>query len=108
MNDLGGARDGTGSGSAAADAVVEEIRVAGGEAVANHGSVADEAGGVGVVVAAVETFGRVGDRGRRRPGPPGRPVPYGRGSANAARSSSISTDGTSSDAKCPPRGSSFQ
>ena len=32
VNDLGGARDGTGASSAAAEAVVEEIRSAGGEA----------------------------------------------------------------------------
>ena len=40
VNDLGGARDGTGSGGAMADAVVGEIQAAGGEAVANFDSVA--------------------------------------------------------------------
>ncbi len=59
VNDLGGARDGTGSGHSAADAVVEEIRAAGGEAVANHDSVADPAGGTQVVADAVEAFGRI-------------------------------------------------
>ena len=33
VNDLGGARDGTGAGSAMADQVVKEIRDAGGKAV---------------------------------------------------------------------------
>lgn len=59
VNDLGGARDGTGAATAAADAVVEEIRAAGGEAVANHDSVAEEAGGAAVVQSALDAFGRV-------------------------------------------------
>ncbi len=36
VNDLGGARDGTGGGSAMADKVAEEIRAAGGEATPNY------------------------------------------------------------------------
>lgn len=36
VNDLGGARDGTGAGSAMADEVVAEIRDKGGRAVANY------------------------------------------------------------------------
>lgn len=59
VNDLGGARDGTGSGSSTADAVVGEIHAAGGEAVANHENVADEAGGAQVVADAIEAFGRI-------------------------------------------------
>ena len=39
VNDLGGARDGTGGGQAMADQVVAEIKAAGGEAVANYDSV---------------------------------------------------------------------
>ncbi|MCD2194602.1 SDR family NAD(P)-dependent oxidoreductase [Actinomycetospora endophytica] len=59
VNDLGGARDGSGEDHAAADTVVGEIRDAGGEAVANYDSVADEAGGAAVVQAALDGFGRV-------------------------------------------------
>ncbi|MFH1090084.1 MAG: SDR family NAD(P)-dependent oxidoreductase [Pseudomonadota bacterium] len=59
VNDLGGARDGTGVGSAAADKVVEEIKALGGEAVANHDSVATPEGGQNIVNTAVQTWGRV-------------------------------------------------
>jgi len=59
VNDLGGARDGSGGGSAAADAVVAEIVRAGGEAVANHHSVATEEGGGAVVQTALDAFGRI-------------------------------------------------
>ena len=44
VNDLGGAVDGTGGNSAAAEAVVKEITDAGGVAIANGASVTDEAG----------------------------------------------------------------
>ena len=44
VNDLGGARDGSGAGHNMADQVVEEIRKAGGEAVANYDNVADRRG----------------------------------------------------------------
>jgi len=60
VNDLGGARDGTGKGSArAADAVVQEIVEAGGEAVANYDSVATLEGGQTIVETALDHFGRV-------------------------------------------------
>jgi 3-hydroxy-3-methylglutaryl CoA synthase/NAD(P)-dependent dehydrogenase (short-subunit alcohol dehydrogenase family) len=60
VNDLGGARDGSGSGAAAAaDRVVAEIRAAGGEAVASYDSVATFEGGQAVVRAAREAFGRL-------------------------------------------------
>ncbi|MGB6064680.1 MAG: SDR family NAD(P)-dependent oxidoreductase [Desulfomonilaceae bacterium] len=60
VNDLGGARDGSGQGSAsAADKVVEEIKSLGGEAVANYDSVATVEGGEAIINKAVETFGRV-------------------------------------------------
>ena len=59
VNDLGGARDGTGSGSAMADQVVEEIKAAGGEAVANYDGVHTLEGGANIVNQAIETFGKV-------------------------------------------------
>ena len=59
VNDLGGARDGTGSGTAMADGVVEEIKSAGGEAVANYDSVATVEGGNNIVQAAVDAFGQL-------------------------------------------------
>ena len=60
VNDLGGARDGTGKGSKSpADQVVEEIKRAGGEAVANYDNVATAEGGENIVRAALDAFGRV-------------------------------------------------
>ncbi len=59
VNDLGGTRDGIGSSTVAADAVVEEIRAAGGKAVANYDSVAMVEGGEHIVSSALEAFGRV-------------------------------------------------
>ena len=59
VNDLGGRRDGTGSGSAMADAVVSEIAEAGGEAVANYDNVATVEGGQRVIQTAFDAFGQV-------------------------------------------------
>ena len=59
VNDLGGARDGSGAGTAMADHVVEEIRAAGGEAVASYASVATEEGAAAIVATAIEAFGAV-------------------------------------------------
>ena len=59
VNDLGGAVDGTGASSSAADQVVSEIEQAGGEAVANYDSVSTEEGGAGIVRSAVDAFGKV-------------------------------------------------
>ena len=59
INDLGGSRDGTGAGSEMADQVVEEIRKAGGEAVANYDNVATPDGGKAIVQSAVDAFGTI-------------------------------------------------
>ena len=59
VNDLGGAVDGTGSGSAMADSVVEEIRKAGGDAAADYDSVSTMEGGAAIVETAVDSFGRL-------------------------------------------------
>jgi NAD(P)-dependent dehydrogenase (short-subunit alcohol dehydrogenase family) len=58
VNDLGGAVDGSGK-SDAADLVVEEIRAAGGEAVANKDSVSDREGAKRIVETAVKEYGSV-------------------------------------------------
>ena len=58
-NDLGGSLDGSGSSTTAAGRVVEEIASLGGQAVANHDSVATPAGGQAIVDAAIEAFGRI-------------------------------------------------
>ncbi|NVN50694.1 SDR family oxidoreductase [Mycolicibacterium hippocampi] len=59
VNDLGGARDGTGSGSAMADEVVKEIKDAGGRAVANYDSVAESDGAANIIKTAIDEFGKV-------------------------------------------------
>jgi NAD(P)-dependent dehydrogenase (short-subunit alcohol dehydrogenase family) len=59
VNDLGVARDGSGASSAAAEAVVAEIRAAGGTAMANGANVTDPAQVAAMVQAAVEAWGRV-------------------------------------------------
>ena len=59
VNDLGGARDGSGGSATAAEAVVAEIEAAGGEAMANAASVTDYAAVEAMVAAAMEKWGRV-------------------------------------------------
>ncbi len=59
VNDLGGARDGAGSDESAAQKVVAEIKAAGGQAVANHDTVATAEGSAHIVKAAVDAFGKV-------------------------------------------------
>ncbi|MXW52040.1 MAG: SDR family NAD(P)-dependent oxidoreductase [Gammaproteobacteria bacterium] len=59
VNDLGGARDGTGSGTSMADGVVEEIRAAGGQAIAHYGSVSAKDDAIGMIDAAVNEFGKI-------------------------------------------------
>ncbi len=59
INDVGGARDGSGADSSPANQVVEEIRGKGGAAVANADSVATAEGAGRLVETAVKAFGRV-------------------------------------------------
>jgi len=59
VNDLGAARDGSGGSSAAAESVVEEIRAAGGEAMADGANVADFAQVQAMVARAKGAWGRV-------------------------------------------------
>ncbi|WP_018602852.1 SDR family oxidoreductase [Mycobacterium sp. 155] len=59
VNDLGGARDGTGAGHSMADQVVSEIKEAGGRAVANYDSVAEPEGAENIVKTAIDEFGKV-------------------------------------------------
>ena len=59
VNDLGGARDGSGGSQTAAEAVAAEIRAAGGEALANGASVTDYAAVQAMVAQAMTAWGRV-------------------------------------------------
>jgi len=59
VNDLGGARDGSGGSVSAAEAVVNEMRAAGGEAMANGASVTDFGAVQAMVQQAVDAWGRV-------------------------------------------------
>jgi NAD(P)-dependent dehydrogenase (short-subunit alcohol dehydrogenase family) len=59
VNDLGGAVDGTGGNSAAAEAVVKEITDAGGAAIANGASVTDDAGVAHLIKSTMDAYGRI-------------------------------------------------
>ncbi|MEP1091133.1 MAG: SDR family NAD(P)-dependent oxidoreductase [Rhizobiaceae bacterium] len=59
VNDFGGARDGTGGSSAAAEAVVAEIEAEGGTAMANGANVADRDQVNAMVQQVVEAYGRI-------------------------------------------------
>jgi NAD(P)-dependent dehydrogenase (short-subunit alcohol dehydrogenase family) len=60
VNDLGGARDGSGSGtSAASEKVVADIKAAGGKAVANGDDVSSIQGGENILKTALDAFGKV-------------------------------------------------
>jgi NAD(P)-dependent dehydrogenase (short-subunit alcohol dehydrogenase family) len=57
VNDLGGNPDGTGADAAPAQQVVDEIKAAGGEAVANYDDVSDWDGAGRLITQAIDTFG---------------------------------------------------
>jgi NAD(P)-dependent dehydrogenase (short-subunit alcohol dehydrogenase family) len=59
VNDLGGANDGSGADAGPAQQVVEEIRAAGGEAVANTDDVASWDGAAALIAETVGEYGRV-------------------------------------------------
>jgi NAD(P)-dependent dehydrogenase (short-subunit alcohol dehydrogenase family) len=59
VNDLGGARDGTGGSAGPAQKVADEIVAAGGTAVANGDDVSTLEGGKRIFQAAIDSFGRV-------------------------------------------------
>ncbi len=59
VNDLGGSAEGEGQDAGPAQAVVEEIKRAGGRAVANTDSVAEPKGGESIVKSALDAFGRI-------------------------------------------------
>lgn len=59
VNDLGGARDGSGASLSAAESVVEEIRKAGGVAIADGANVVREAEVAAMVEAAMRKWGRI-------------------------------------------------
>ena len=59
VNDLGGARDGTGASLSSAEEVVAEIEAAGGEAVANGADVKDQVAVQAMVDDAIERWGRI-------------------------------------------------
>src|SRR5436309_15200028 len=59
VNDLGGARDGSGQSRQGVDQVVAEIRAAGGKAEPSYDSVSDEASAERIVHSAISSFGRL-------------------------------------------------
>ncbi|MBC3808152.1 SDR family NAD(P)-dependent oxidoreductase [Undibacterium seohonense] len=59
VNDLGGARDGSGGSATAAQVVVDEIIAAGGEAITNSASVTDFAAVQAMVQETLEKWGRI-------------------------------------------------
>ncbi|RSN94411.1 short-chain dehydrogenase, partial [Streptomyces sp. WAC 05379] len=59
VNDLGVGLDGTPGADGPSRHVVEEIRAAGGEAIAHGGDVATSAGAASLVAAALDTYGRL-------------------------------------------------
>lgn len=73
VNDLGGAPSGEGADKGVAQMVVDEIKAAGGEAVANTDSVTTMEGGKAIIDSAIKNFGRldilINNAGNLRPKP---------------------------------------
>ena len=59
INDLGGALDGSGGASEAANIVVEEIKSEGGVAMANGASVADQKGVANMIQETLDEWGQI-------------------------------------------------
>lgn len=59
VNDLGGTFDGEGADSTPAQKVVDEIKAAGGEAVANYESVSEWENAQKIIQAAIDTYGKI-------------------------------------------------
>jgi NAD(P)-dependent dehydrogenase (short-subunit alcohol dehydrogenase family) len=59
VNDIGTSREGEGASTAPAQAVVDEIKAAGGEAVANTSDIADWDGAAALIQTALEEFGQL-------------------------------------------------
>lgn len=59
VNDLGGTFDGSGSDATPAQLVVDEIKAAGGEAVANYDNVAEWESAQNIIKAAIDSFGKI-------------------------------------------------
>ena len=59
VNDPGGAADGSGTNAAPAEEVVDEIRKAGGTAVANFDTVAEALAAANIIKTATDTYGRL-------------------------------------------------
>jgi NAD(P)-dependent dehydrogenase (short-subunit alcohol dehydrogenase family) len=59
VNDLGGTFDGSGADSTPAQKVVDEIKAAGGEAVANYDSVSEWESAQNIIKTAIDTYGKI-------------------------------------------------
>lgn len=59
VNDIGGAKDGSGASTSPADQTAEEVRKRGGEAIANYDSIVNFAAAEKVIKACVDKFGRI-------------------------------------------------
>ncbi len=59
INDIGGAKDGSGASTSPADKTVEEVRSKGGEAIANYDSIVNFAAAERLIKACVEKYGKI-------------------------------------------------